>query len=269
VLTSFLDRDLAQIARLLLLTIFGALCLWLTVAIVMQKTWEQISPVAIEQVQSPVVVSFNWFGGELPVKQAVSDIPEELATANINTKLLGTVMAGPDSSATLKYSGAPEAVYFKGDELGSNTNTRIVAIQPYRIVVNQNGVNKQILMEKPDAVIQAEQGSSATRGAPNNGFALANMFGAVPVMVGGSTGFKINNLSSEVQQLADIQEGDVVTKVNGVSIVDIMADPTQWMTYSASTSLPVTVLRNGQEQIIYINASSLSAKMLPNLGFKP
>jgi len=267
-LTKFLDRDPAQIAQLLLLAIFGTLCLWLTAAIVLEKTREQISSVAIEPVRSPAAADFNWFGSELPAKQAViSEIPEELAMANINAKLLGVIMAGEKSSATVKYSDSPEAVYFKGDEL--NKNTSIVEIQPYRIVVSQNGIKKQILMKKPDSVIQTEQSSSATGGAPDNGFALANMFGAVPVMVGGSTGFKINNLSSEVQQLADIQEGDVITQVDGVSVKDIMADPAKWMTYSASSSLPVTVIRGGQEQIIYINASSLSAKMLPNLGFKP
>ena len=255
-----------QMVRLLLLAIFGGLCLWLTVAIAIQKTQEQIGPVAIEQVRSPTAVRFNWFG-VAPLKEEVVDIPKELEIANINAKLLGIVMAGADSTATIKYSGAPESVYLIGDELGRSAT--ILEIQPYRVVISHKGVKKQIVMEKRDAVITSEQGSATAGGAANSGFALANMFGAVPVMVGGSTGFKINNLSSEVQQLADIQEGDVVTKVNGTSIQDIMADPSQWMAFSASTSLPVTVLRNGEEQIIYINASSLSAKMLPNLGFKP
>jgi S1-C subfamily serine protease len=91
----------------------------------------------------------------------------------------------------------------------------------------------------------------------------------VPVIAGGTTGFKLNDLSSEVQSLADIREGDVVIGVDGVSLKDIMADPSSWVKFSASTNLPVTVLRDGEKQIIYINASSLSAKMMPNLGFKP
>jgi S1-C subfamily serine protease len=95
------------------------------------------------------------------------------------------------------------------------------------------------------------------------------MFGAVPVIAGGQTGFKINQLSLEMQQLADIQDGDIVTSVDGVSIRDIMANPSEWLKFSGSTNLPVTVLRDGEEQIIYINAASLSAKMMPNVGFKP
>jgi len=266
-LINFLLREPIQLIRLLTLAIFAALCLGFTAAIVMQKTQQQVEPQAIQRVVSPPAVSFNWFGGEVQSTEDITDIPKELANANIDAKLLGVVMAGPDSSATMKYSRQLEAVYFTGDQLDSNTT--IVEIQPYRIVVNQNGVNKQIVMEKPDAVITTEQGSTSAGDSASNGFALANMFGAVPVMAGGSTGFKINNLSTEVQQLADIQEGDVVTQVNGVSIREIMADPSQWINFSSSTSLPVTVLRNGQEQVIYINASSLSAKMLPNLGFKP
>jgi hypothetical protein len=45
-----------------------------------------------------------------------------------------------------------------------------------------------------------------------------------------------------------------------------MANPAQWVSYSSSNSLAVTVMRQGQEETIYVNAASLSAKILPNLG---
>jgi hypothetical protein len=48
-----------------------------------------------------------------------------------------------------------------------------------------------------------------------------------------------------------------------------MANPVKMMSYSAANSLPVTVMRNGREETIYVNAASLSAKMLPTLGLKP
>ena len=37
----------------------------------------------------------------------------------------------------------------------------------------------------------------------------------------------------------------------------------------SSNSLPVKILREGQEETIYVNAESLSAKMLPALGINP
>jgi S1-C subfamily serine protease len=92
------------------------------------------------------------------------------------------------------------------------------------------------------------------------------MFGAVPVMAGNGAGLKLNNLSAELTSLADLQEGDVVVQVDGKSVQELMANPAQWVSYSSNNSLPVTVMRQGQEEIIYVNAASLSAKILPNLG---
>ena len=138
-----------------------------------------------------------------------------------------------------------------------------------RIVVLQDGANKQMVMKKPDTIIEQSKGKAKTEKPSDGGFALANMFGAVPVMAAGTTGFKLNDLSAEIQSLADIREGDVVIGVDGASMRDIMSDPSNWQKFSTSTNLPITVFRDGEKQIIYINASSLSAKMMPNLGFKP
>jgi hypothetical protein len=45
-----------------------------------------------------------------------------------------------------------------------------------------------------------------------------------------------------------------------------MSDPTSWTNYSGESNLPVTIIRNGEEMVVYVNAASLSAKMLPRLG---
>jgi S1-C subfamily serine protease len=89
------------------------------------------------------------------------------------------------------------------------------------------------------------------------------MFGAVPVKVPGGSGLKLNNLSDEVKILADIRDGDVVIAVDGVAMGDLMANPGKWMSYSGSNSLSVTVVRQGQEETVYVNAASLYSKMLP------
>ena len=48
-----------------------------------------------------------------------------------------------------------------------------------------------------------------------------------------------------------------------------MSNPMKMMALSKANSVPVTVMRNGRQEIIYVNAASLSAKMLPTLGFNP
>lgn len=252
-----------QAAQLLIKSALLAVCLALVFLIVMKfsQTAEQSTQLA--RVPSAKVVYWNWFRGEPQNAAAIIEQIGELADAKINATLLGVMIAGDLSSATLKFNGKPEAVYHEGDDLGSNTS--IVEIQPYRIVVKQNGTNKQVLLKKPETIMATED-ASADQETQSEGFALANMFGAVPVNVGGSAGLKMNNISDEIKILADIQDGDVVVKVDGLDVQNLLADPTKWMSYSSASSLPVTVIRQGQEEVIYVNAASLSAKMLPKLG---
>lgn len=268
-LNKFLLKDKQQLMQLMPLGLMCFLTLLLSALLLMEKMHSPREVVAIDRVSYPAKVNFNWFGSKETVVKPVDldNIHDDLPMANINAQLLGVVLAGDESSATVQFGGSKEVVHFSGEKL--DTKTTIVDIQSYRLVVRQDGVNKQMLMKKPDSIIEQSQSPDASSATSSSGFSLANMFGAVPVIAGGKTGFKINQLSLEMQQLADIQDGDIVTGVDGVSIRDIMANPSEWTKFSASTNLPVTLLRDGEEQIVYINASSLSAKMMPNLGYKP
>ncbi|MDA7826041.1 hypothetical protein N9I73_04305 [Porticoccaceae bacterium] len=268
-LNNFLLKDRQQLIQLLPLGLMCFLTLLLSALLLMEKIKTPQEVLMVDQVNYPARVSFNWFGAKEIVAKAVDldNIYDDLPAANINAQLLGVLLAGDESSATVKFGGSKEVVHFAGEKL--DTKTTIVDIQSYRLVVRQDGVNKQMVMKKPDSIIEQSQSPDANTATADSGFSLANMFGAVPVIAGGQTGFKINQLSLEMQQLADIQDGDIVTSVDGVSIRDIMANPSEWLKFSGSTNLPVTVLRDGEEQIIYINAASLSAKMMPNVGFKP
>lgn len=268
-LTKLLEKAGMQRNQLLTLLVMGAITLALVAAVLLQKIQEPPTITAIEQVRSPAKINFNWFGDEVKPQKEIDleNIPENLPMANIDAQLLGVVIAGEASIATIKFGGSKEIVHFIGDKIDGDT--KIVDIQSYRIVVLQDGINKQMVMKKPDTIIEQTKGTAKTAASSDSGFAFANMFGAVPVMAGGTTGFKLNDLSEEVQTLADIREGDVVIGVDGASMQDIMSDPSSWLKFSASTNLPVTVLRDGEKQIIYINASSLSAKMMPNLGINP
>lgn len=253
-------------AQLIPLATLGLLTFALAIAMVVEKFSPELEEIAIQQVRAPAKTSFNWFGAKAVAQKEVdiSNIYDELPTADIDARLLGVIVAGEVSSATVKFGGSKEVVHFKGDKL--NAKTTIIDIQGYRLVVRQGGVNKQMLMQKPESIIERSKGSVSVSENKASGFSLANMFGAVPVMVQGSTGFKVNNLSTEMQQLADIQEGDIISQVDGVPISEIMANPAMWLKFSSSTSLPLSVMRDNQMQIIYINASSLSAKMMPSLG---
>ena len=268
-LTKFIDMAGLKRNQFMLLLVMALICLGLVFAVLMEKFREQPTYNTIKQVKNPAKTNFEWFGEEIKSQKEIdlSNIPENLPFANIDAQLLGVVLAGEASTATLKFGGSKEHVHFIGDKIEGET--KIVDIQGYRIVVLQGGVNKQMVMKKPDIIIEKSKGVAKTPLSSNGGFAFANMFGAVPVMAAGTTGFKLNDVSTEVQSLADVREGDVVIGLDGAPMQDIMADPANWNKFAFSTNLPVTVMRGGKKQIIYINAASLSAKIMPKSGIKP
>jgi type II secretory pathway component PulC len=265
-LNSQLSRDPKKLVRQSLMAILLGVSLYFALLILLQLTQSSDDTgKELQRLPSAKLMSWNWFSGDSTVVEAAGQDHGELPEANINAVLLGVMIAGDNSFATLKFNGKPEAVYHRGDVL--NSGYQLLDIEPYRIVVRKNGLNQQVLMKKPDSIIETRQvPDEQAAQQPTEGFALANMFGAVPVAAAGGSGLKLNNLSSDITSMADLQEGDVVIRVDDASVQELMANPGQWANYSGNSNLPVTVMRQGQEQTIYVNAASLAAKMLPNIG---
>jgi type II secretory pathway component PulC len=272
---AYLQRGMSAspVQKLLLLSnvLLIALLLALLVALVMSFTDIKSGAKAISRTSTPVAarLSWNWFNGTAVTAPIVEVDSRDLADANVKAKLLGVMLSESASLATISLNGRPEQVYRVGDKLGSSIV--IKQMQAFRIIVEQNGVRRQILLKKPDDVMQIEQSSESESDSgsqtTDEGFAMANMFGALPVKVDNyGSGFKLNKLSDEMKMLADIEDGDVVVDIGGTGVQELMSDPAEWVKYSSETSLPVTVIRNGEEVVVYVNAASLSAKMLPKLG---
>jgi S1-C subfamily serine protease len=232
-----------------------------------------LSPLAVVQrTQVAPVQNWRWFRGVLEAPVAALSAAT-LADVKIDADLLGVLITPKVSTATLKHKGKTEQVYLLGDEVSEGMT--LVEIQAQRIVVEQNGLRKQLLLKKPDALFELSSSALETSNEAGSteqaGFRLANMFGAVPVSLDGaggnySSGFKLNALSAEMRSLADVEDGDVVVEVSGSSVQELMQNPAEWTSYTAQSNLPVTVIRDGREVVIYVNAASLTAKMLPMMG---
>jgi hypothetical protein len=232
-----------------------------------------LSPLAVVQrTQVAPVQNWRWFRGVLEAPVAALSAAT-LADVKIDADLLGVLITPKVSTATLKHKGKTEQVYLLGDEVSDGMT--LVEIQAQRIVVEQNGVRKQLLLKKPDALFELSSSALETSNEAGSteqaGFRLANMFGAVPVSLDGaggnySSGFKLNALSAEMRSLADVEDGDVVVEVSGFSVQELMQNPAEWTSYTGQSNLPVTVIRDGREVVIYVNAASLTAKMLPMMG---
>ena len=74
----------------------------------------------IARAPSAKALYWNWFSSNSLVAETNRvEKHGELPEANINAVLLGVMMGGEDSLATLKFNGKPEAVYRVGDDLSS------------------------------------------------------------------------------------------------------------------------------------------------------
>ena len=262
-------KNYLELKNIILLISIGFLVSSLFQLVFVLLNDEKAPIVKINSTQSMRADSWNWFGeGKIITKVETNRPDQKLPELKIDADLLGVMLSNSNSSATLKFKGRPEKVFKVGDKLSGSI--QLVEIQAYRIILEDNGVRKQLMMKKHDVIMQ----SAASEIAPpsnirQEGFAISNLFGAVPVKVGEGQGFKVNSLSSEVKALADIRNGDVILQVDGSLIQDLMGNPMNLMKLRSSSNLPVTILREGREEIIYVNAESLSAKMLPALGMKP
>ena len=260
---SFGRRKVALLASLFILLLSLGQLAWTL------RADNVVPKVQVDMKKSLRVMSWNWFGNvkEVPIINTNYE-DQSLQEIDINADLLGVMLSENNSSATLKFQGRPEKVFKIGDKLSGSIE--LVEIQAYRIIVQDKGIRKQLLMKKHDVIMESSRSEGANESKiRQEGFAIANLFGAVPVKVNEDQGFKVNNLSPEVKALADIRDGDVVLEVNGSSVQNLMSNPINLIKLRSSNSLPVKILREGQEETIYVNAEGLSAKMLPALGITP
>ena len=234
----------------------------------------------IQLVQSSILTTENlnwrWFvstgaGAEQNTRMQ-NEAEEQLAKASINAVLIGVLRTQGFATATISVNGQQEKVFAIGDEL--LPGVELVGVSTSRVVLNERGRQVQISMRKPeDMIIQVRNQSNNQQSVDvestailQDGFSLANMFDALPVQLDNSaTGIQLGGISNEMLSLSELQDGDVVIQVGSSSIDELMSNPAQWMSYTTETTLPVTVMRDGQETTIYVNAFSLSARILPNL----
>ncbi len=267
----------ANTLRLSINVILSLCCL----AFVLLMLWpylfntEQNEQPGIQLIQSTVLpnenLSWRWFGqNTITTEQdlrAQNEAEQQLAEASINAELIGIVRTQDYATATIRVNGRQEKVFSIGDEL--QPGVELVGVSTSRIILNERGRQVQITMRKPeDMLVQpGNRNSNANNTAIlQDGFSMTNMFDALPVQLDNSaTGIQLGSISEEMLSLSELQDGDVVIQVGTTSIDELMSNPGQWMSYTAETTLPVTVMRNGQETTLYVNAFSLSARILPNL----
>ena len=216
----------------------------------------------------PPAYSWNWFTSSFAPEPELRE-NKVLPEASINADLLGILITAEIATATIKYAGMREKVYLKGDRLG--TNMIISEIEPNRVIIEGKGSKEQITLKRPETIFESTLDLEKKKVGLKEGFAIANMFGAVPVSLGSQngnfdSGYRLNSLSTELRSLADVEDGDVIVEVDGSAVNDIIKNTGDWKKFALESNLPVKVIRDGREVIVYVNAASLAQKMVPMLG---
>ena len=221
-------------------------------------------------------LNWRWFDSRGPARSTglgTTEIRETLTEASINGTLHGVVITNNRAYATLRMAGREERVYQVGDEIQSATE--IIAIEPGRVIVSQNGRERQVTLPRQDAYLSSPRGSAARQpagvatGVSTNSLQVAG-FAASQVAVEGYEGYEgglqLDAIPEEIDNLGALQRGDVIIDVDGADIQTLLSDPTRWAQYSNNTALPVTVLRNGERLILSVDAHSLAARLMPALS---
>lgn len=215
-------------------------------------------------------VRWSWYASAAAPEEEPKE-EEDIADASINAELLGVVIAGDDSVATIVVSRRDAQVYRIGDEL--ERNVTLEEVEPNRVVISQSGTRRQILLKDITGAARPNSDENSlirVNNAPAQagvGFSLPGVGSTTPINVPGEgTGLRVSGISSDIADLADLQDDDVVLNINGTPVSDLFSNPLLWQQFSQETNLPMTVLRDGTQQEVYVNAASLFERIIPQVG---
>lgn len=218
-------------------------------------------------------LNWRWFDSRGPARSTgfgTAEGRETLTEASINGTLHGVVITNHRAYATLRMAGREERVYQVGDEIQSATE--IIAIEPGRVIVSQNGRERQVTLPRQGSYLSSPRRSAARQpagvatGVSTNSLQVAGFAASQVTVEGYEGGLQLDAIPEEMDNLGTLQRGDVIIDVDGADIQTLLSDPTLWAQYSNNTALPVTVLRNGEPLMLSVDAQSLATRLIPALG---
>jgi type II secretion system protein C len=253
----------SPIVKKLYWLVIAVLCCWLIVKLVWMIASPPVfndKPMKITQTTTMRPV-WNWFSAE-SVKTA-----ENIQLSRINAQLLGIMIVGDKSVASISTPKNKNGIYKVGDEL--QRGVIVEAIEEARVVLDENGRLRELklkaIFEKglsSDGVSDAGQAQSFSSDA-----GLADMVSLAPVTLADkSTGIKLQRAHSDLLAMGDMQEGDVIVRIGDVAVAELMNNPIKLQALMSQTSVPMQIERNGQRQEIYVNVAALAEKLMPQLG---
>ena len=204
-----------------------------------------------------------------PVTDTVVDAPD----TNLNLELRGIVSsADSDGGVAIIADGrGEEKTYAINDAIDGSGGTVLHAVYEDRVILNRAGILETLRLPKevsggsvtyagrPDAALPTVAQASLRDGISENASRITDVLRVVPhIEQGQMVGFRINPGQAREQfDALGLQPGDVVTDINGTTMTDPSRGLQVFEALGEATVANVTVIRNGQPQVLAIDTSQL------------
>ncbi|MEE8093126.1 MAG: type II secretion system protein GspC [Gammaproteobacteria bacterium] len=205
-----------------------------------------------------------------PVTEAIVDAPD----TNLNLELRGTV-SSPNSEtgwAIIADERGQEKTYFVNDAIDGNRGTVLRAVYGDRVILNRAGNLETLRLPKDlsagATTVTRRSAAAAPAAAPTslrtviteNASRITDIIRVVPqIEQGRMIGFRLNPGQARAQfDALGLRPGDVVTEINGTAMTDPSRGLQVFESLGETTVASVTVLRNGQPQVLAIDTTQLA-----------
>jgi len=206
---------------------------------------------------------------------AVAPQAKPVVKRPLTLKLLGTVVAGPNSAAIIAIkAGAEQQAYFIGDTI--QAGVILQSVEANAIVVNRGGSLERISLEeggklassplattlstmpnqqRPSRSMNKTMSRAHLQKQLNDFPALLSQARAMPHFVNGKIdGFSVTNIvPGSLYQQAGLQNGDIIVSVNGERITGAQQAMGIYTKLKSSPALDLELIRAGGLQNIHYN----------------
>ena len=209
--------------------------------------------------------------------QAVAAVIETVVDApdtDLNLELRGIVSSQDNENgwAIIADGRGEEKTYFVNDVIDGSPGTVLHSVYRDRVILNRAGSLETLRLPKelsasattvtvrPAAPAPTAASASLREVLTNNASRIVDVIRVAPhIEQGQMVGFRINPGQERGQfDALGLQPGDVVTEINGTPMTDPSRGLQVFESLGEATIASVTVLRNGQPEVLAIDTSQLA-----------
>jgi general secretion pathway protein C len=204
-----------------------------------------------------------------PAVETVVDAPD----TTLSLQLRGIVASTDNQQGWAIIAGgqAGEKTYFVEEPIDNTNGASLHAVYDDRVILNRGGRLETLrLPREPSASGMTGRGAPPPTAQPADNASLRDMISenasrltdvlrVAPYMDQGQMiGFRVNPAQDQALfESLGLQPNDIVTDINGVPLTDPSAGAQVFQALGETTMANVTVVRNGQPEVLVIDTSNL------------